>query len=329
MDLQKLNNLRVLITGGMGFIGSNLCRALIELGAKVTVLDASLPEQGANKFNFKGIEDKIEFVQGDVRDEELIEKTVQGKNFIFDLAAQANYLKSSEEPLLDLDINCKSKLILLEACRKHNKEVKIVFTSSRMVYGKIESIPVTERHPTNPLSLYGIHKLTAEKYFINYFQNFGIRSSVIRIPNPYGPRQQVKHSSYGIVGWFVRLALDNETIKVFGDGSQIRDYLYIDDLVDAMLVVAVSDKTDGKVYNVGSGRKTGFKEMADTIVDVAGSGKVELTKWPDDYEKNETGDYVADISKLQKDTGWETKVSFKDGAEKTVEFYKKNKQHYW
>jgi len=329
MDVSKLKNAHVLITGGLGFIGSNLARRLVGFGARVTILDASLPDYGANKFNFEGIEKDVVFVQGDVRDEKIIKEAVVDKNYIFDLAAQASYLQSSQRPLLDLDINCKSKLILLEAIREHNPNTRIVFTSSRLVYGKIESIPISESHPTNPLSLYGIHKLTAEKYFSNYFQNFGIESVSVRIPNPYGPRQQVKHSNYGIVGWFIRKAIDNEAIQIFGDGGQVRDYLYIDDLTDALIAVLGIEKAVGQVYNLGSNQPMRFKEMAETIIKAAGQGTIEEVPWPENYEKNETGDYLADIRTITRDTDWKPQVSFGDGVQKTIAFYRENRERYW
>jgi len=328
-DLKQLTGCNILITGGMGFIGSNLSRRLLELGAKVTVLDAALPEYGANEFNFSGIEHKMEFIKGDVRDFQLVRSVVSEKDCIFDLAAQANYLDSSQKPLLDLDGNCRSKLILLEACREKNPDVKIIFTSSRLVYGKIKKIPVKEDHPTNPLNMYGIHKLTAEKYFNHYFAKFGMRSAIARIPNPYGPRQQMKHSGYGIVGWMMRRALDDETLRIYGDGKQIRDYIYIDDLVDALLLMAAIEKTNGQIYNLGSNQGISFMEMVDTIIDLTGQGRQETVSWPDDYEKNETGDYLADIGKIQSAIGWEPVKRFDAGVEETIRFYRKNKRHYW
>lgn len=329
MILEQLKNTNVLITGGMGFIGSNLARRLIGLGAQVTVLDAQLPEYGANQFNFEGIQEQIVFIKGDVRDEALIKQTVLDKQYIFDLAAQVSYLDSSIKPLLDLDINCRSKLILLEAVREHNPKIKIVFTSSRLVYGKIQSTPVAEEHPTNPLSIYGIHKLAAEKYFTNYFQNFGITSAVARVPNPYGPRQQARHSRYGIVGWFIRQALEGNTIQVFGDGAQVRDYMYIDDLVDSLIALAASENTNGQVYNVGSNEPMSFKHMAETVIGAAKKGSIASVPWPENYEKNETGDYIADIAKITAATGWKPAASFREGVEKTVAFYREHNEHYW
>jgi len=324
-----MRNKKVLITGGMGFIGSNLARELVARGAQVTIVDAQLPEYGANNFNFDGIQDAVTFVQADVRDAEAMEKAVLDQDYIFDLAAQVSYLDSKHEPLKDLEINCTSKLILLEACRKQNQRVKIVFTSSRMVYGKIEITPVSETHATEPLSLYGIHKLTAEKYFTNYFQNFGIASASVRIPNPYGPRQHVRHSNYGIVGWFIRQAIEGKPIQVFGDGEQIRDYIYIDDLISGLIAVAETEATQGQVYNVGSAESMSFKTMAETVIEAVGQGSVEHVAWPEDYEKNETGDYVADIKKLTEATGWKPSVSFKNGVSKAVAFYKQHAEHYW
>src|SRR3989338_1664816 len=222
------NGKKILITGGCGFIGSSVAHALVKMGARITVIDALLPLYGGNLFNLHGIKSKIQYVNGDIRDSALMNRLVLGKDFIFHFAAQVSHSDSTNDPLLDLDINCLGTLNLLEACRHGNSGVKIIFSSSRFVYGKILRNPVTENHLVNPLNTYGIHKLTSEKYFSFYWNNFGIRSAIVRIPNPYGPRQQMKHSKYALVGWFNRLAMDGKAIRIFGDGKQKRDYIYID-----------------------------------------------------------------------------------------------------
>jgi UDP-glucose 4-epimerase len=326
---KKLFGKKVLITGGLGMIGSNLAHALVKAGAKVAILDASLPLYGSNKFNLKGIENQIEVIAGDIRSSFLMGKAVKGKDFIFHLAAQVSYIDSMIDPLVDLDINCRGHLILLEACRKANPKAKIIFSGSRMEYGKIQSIPVTEEHPTNPLMFYGIHKLTAEKYNLLYWNNFGIPSVTVRITNPYGPRQQMRHAKYGIINWFIRQAMGNKDIFIFGDGKQIRDYIYIEDIVDGLLAVAVSPKTAGKVYNLGSGKGTKFIDMAKMVIETVGKGQIKNVVWPKNYQNIETGNFVADISKISRQTGWHPKINLREGIAKTVGFYKDNWRCYW
>lgn len=319
---------RVLITGGLGFIGSNLAQALVPMGAKVTILDALLEPYGGNKFNLAGIEDKVELVDGNILDQALVEKLVAGTDYIFHLAGQVGYVDAKSKPFVDLDFNGKGNLIMLEAMRTQAPAARILFSSSRLVYGKILTLPVTEEHPTNPLSLYGIHKLLGEKYYGYYANEYGIQGVSVRIPNPYGPRQQMKHSKYSIVGWFVRQALENKTIEIFGDGSQERDYIYISDIVDALLR-SIIHGVAGEAYNIGSHERLKFVDMVDMIIAAAGGGEKKLVPWPADYEKNETGDYVADITKVTAATGWQPHVNFADGIREMVEYYKKNREHYW
>lgn len=320
--------MNVLITGGAGFLGSNLVHALVARGDKVTVLDAMLPLYGGNEFNVSEIREKIEFVKGDIRDKALVDKLVQGKNLIFNFAAQVSYLDSKDQPFLDLDINGKGHLNILEAMREHNPKAKILFSSSRLAYGKILTTPVKENHPTNPLSIYGIHKLLGEKYYQYYADTFGLNTVSVRIPNPYGPRQQMKHSKYSIVGWFVRQALEGQEIQIFGDGSQERDYMYVDDIVEAFLQLSEKGQA-GEIYNIGTHERVKFVDMVDAVLEAVGSGSKKHVPWPENYEKNETGNYIADTSKIEALTGWEAKVSLKDGIRQMVEYYKKYKEHYW
>lgn len=318
----------VLITGGLGFIGSSVAQALVPMEAKVTILDALLPAYGGNRFNLDGIADQVELVDGNILDQELVGKLVKGADYIFHLAGQVGYVDAKSQPFVDLDYNGKGNLIMLEAVRTSAPAARILFSSSRLVYGKILTLPVTEEHPTNPLSLYGIHKLLGEKYYAYYAHEFGLQGMSVRIPNPYGPRQQMKHSKYSIVGWFVRLALENKTIQIFGDGSQERDYIFISDIVDALLRIIVKGAS-GESYNIGSHERMRFVDMVDMIIKEAGSGTKEFVPWPADYEKNETGDYVADITKVTAATGWQPQVNFVDGIHAMVEYYKTNKSHYW
>ncbi|MEX0650125.1 MAG: GDP-mannose 4,6-dehydratase [Candidatus Andersenbacteria bacterium] len=319
---------KILITGGAGFIGSSLAQATVALGAKVTVLDAMLPLYGGNEFNLEGIRDQVEFVQGDIRDADLIKTLIPGKDIIYNFAAQVSYIDSKEQPFLDLDINGKGHLTVLEAIREYAPNARVLFSSSRMVYGKIRTVPVQESHPTEPLSLYGIHKLLGEKYYQYYWDTFGIDTVSVRIPNPYGPRQQMKHNKYSIVGWFVRQAMENKNIDIFGEGEQERDYLYIDDIVDAFLHLTAKGQA-GEVYNIGTHERVRFVDMVDAVLAEVGSGQKTHIPWPENYEKNETGNYIADTTKIENATGWKPQISLKDGVRQMVEYYKANKQHYW
>lgn len=318
----------ILITGGAGFLGSNLAQALVAGGDNVTVLDAMLPLYGGNEFNLAGIREAVEFIQGDIRDKDLVDKLVRGRDLIFNFAAQVSYIDSKDQPFLDLDINGRGHLNVLEAAREHNPGVKILFSSSRLAYGKILTTPVSEEHPTNPLSIYGIHKLLGEKYYRYYAETFGLNTVSVRIPNPYGPRQQMKHSKYSIVGWFVRQALEGKEIQIFGDGSQERDYMYIADIVTAFLALAEKGGS-GEVYNIGTHERIRFVDMVDAVLAAVGGGTKRHVPWPQHYEKNETGNYVADTSKIEKLTSWQANVSLQDGIRQMVEYYKRSKEHYW
>lgn len=319
---------QVLVTGGLGFIGSNLAHALVDGGARVTILDALLPLYGGNRFNVEDIADKVTVVIGDIRDEKVVAELVKDTDIIYNLAAQVSYLDSQHEPLLDLDINAKGHLIVLEAMRRHAPGATVVFSSSRLVYGKIVATPVREDHPTEPLSLYGIHKLAAEKYYRYYASTYGLRTISIRIPNPYGPRQQMKHNKYSIVGWFVRQAMDGKTITVFGDGSQERDYLYIDDITDAFLLLTQQGRA-GEVYNIGTHERIRFVDMVEAVLAEVGRGQREHVPWPAHYEKNETGNYMADTAKIEACTGWQAKVNLREGVRQMVAYYQQHRDHYW
>ncbi|MFA5098661.1 MAG: NAD-dependent epimerase/dehydratase family protein [Candidatus Paceibacterota bacterium] len=326
--LSNYKGKKVLITGGAGFIGSNLAHELIFLGAEVTILDSLHPLYGGNIFNLEGINDKVNFVKGDIRDEKLVNELVKEKDLIFDLAAQVSYIDSLSIPFEDLDVNCQGHLVVLEACRNFNKGVKIIFPSSRTVYGKSNEELITENSLTNPPGLYAVHKLAAENYLMVYCKEFGVKSVVLRITNPYGVRQQIKHGKYSLPGWFIRLAMDGQTIKIFGDGNQLRDYIYISDLIDILLLAGIDSKADSQIFNCGSGIRRKFKEMAELAVKIVGSGSVEYVSWPENYNKVETGDSALDVSKLKKVLDWSSKVSLEEGLQKTFDYYKENKNNY-
>lgn len=321
MNFEPYRGKRVLITGGLGFIGSNTAQKLVHYGARITIVDSLHPLYGGNLTNVAEIRDEVTLHVGDYRDQSLMKPLVRDTDIIFNLAGQVSYIDSSRIPFEDLDLNCRGTLQLLELCRELNPEVRVVFASSRLVLGKILSQPVREDHPTEPLSLYGVHKLAAEKYHRVYAAGYGIRTVVLRITNPYGERQQLKHGKYSLPGWFMRLVLEGKPITIFGDGSQLRDYLYATDLADAFLAVGLSDAPPGELFNCGVGRSVAFREMAETVVRVVGKGTIEYVPWPGDYERVETGDVNFDVGKLRGMTGWNPSVSLAEGIERMYRYF--------
>lgn len=328
-ELKEYKDKNILITGGLGLIGSTIANKLVKLGSKVYILDAKIPIYGANFFNINDVKDNIEVEIGDIRDRDRINQIVQGKDIIFNLAGQVDYTYSLDEPHYDLDINCRGHLNILEACRRYNKDAVVLFSGSRMQYGKIEYNPVDEKHPTNPLSIYGVHKLTGEKYHLAYNNHYGLKTIMFRIANPYGPRSQMKHYKYSIINWFIRLAMENKKLTIYGDGSQMRDYIYIDDVADAFIQSAINKNAFGEVFNLGSGVGTRFIDMVHTIVDTVGKGEIVNVPWPAEWKNVETGDYISDISKIKNAIEWEPKIPLKEGIKKTYDYYKYNKSFYW
>lgn len=328
-NLGELEGKRLLITGGAGMLGSTIAHLALRFGAEVTVVDALLPLYGGNLANLPEQEDRFIFIKGDIRDFRLMQEVVRPADYIFNLAAQVSYLDSDRDPFTDLAINCRGHLCVLEACRKAGTRPKVLFSSSRFVYGTIEYNPVDERHPFNCLSVYGIHKLAGEKYHRFYHDAYGIPTVSLRIANPYGPRQQMKHSKYGIVNWFIRIALEEKPLTVYGDGEQVRDYIYVEDLAHAFLQVALTPETDGEVYNVGSGVGTRFREMAELVAAEIPGTSVASVPWPSGRAHLETGDYITNLRKLQGATGWRPQVSLEEGIRRTIAYYSERGHFYW
>jgi nucleoside-diphosphate-sugar epimerase len=250
-------------------------------------------------------------------------------DYIFSLAGQVSYVDSNTDPLLDLDINCKGHIQVLEACRHVNTKARLIFASSRFVYGKIEYNPVDEGHPFNCLSIYGIHKLAGEKYYHFYHEAYGLETVSVRIANPYGPRQQMKHSKYGILNWFIRLALESKPLTIYGDGLQGRDYIFVEDLAEAALALGVTPGTSGQVYNLGTGTGTPFIEMAQLVAEAVPGTQVKQVEWPTDRYFVETGDYISDITKINKVIKWAPKTSLRTGIARTVDYYRQYRKNYW
>ena len=320
---------RVLVTGGLGFIGSNLSVRLVELGARVTIVDNMMPRLGGNLFNVKEITDHIQINFSDVRDEHSMDYLVKNQDLIFHLAGQVNHVDSIRNPIQDLDINCRGTLVLLESCRKYNQEVKVIFSGTRGEYGASVKLPVGEDHPTNPKGIYAVTNLSAEKMVLVYDDVHKISGTCLRITNTYGPRHQMAHDEYGVLNWFIRKAIDDELIPVFGEGHILRDFLFVDDLVECLLQVAICSSAYGEVFNVGTGIPISFIDLAKKIVEIAGSGKVAFTEFTKERKEVEPGDYYTDISKVRKVVGWTPKTDLSEGLKKTIEFYRKHKKEYW
>ena len=311
---------RVLVTGGLGFIGLNACVRLLELGAEVTVLDNFMPPDVAKPL--AETLSRIRVAIADIRAEDMVERVVRDREVIFNLAGKSGAADSNKTPLNDLDINCRGHLTLLEACRAFNPGVSIVFPSSRLVYGKPRSLPVDEGHPLSPESIYAAHKLAVEHYHLIYGRLYGLKTTVLRISNPYGPMQAGEARAYGIANRFIQSAVAGRPITLFGDGSQRRDYLYIDDLVDAMLRAAASEESRGKVFNIGDRRSISLLELAEMAIAVAGRGEIVRVPWPEEYRAIETGDYQSDISLAAAELGWSPATDIRDGLARTVAFYR-------
>lgn len=322
-------NKNVMITGGLGMIGSSIAHKLVPLGARVTLVDAFIEPYGANDFNIEGIRDKVQVSVTDIRDKDTIRRLVKGQDIIFNLAGQVSHNESLNNPFLDADINYIGHLNVLECVRQNAPEAVVLMAGSRLQFGRIEKNPVDESHPLRPCTPYALNKTAAENMYLFYHQVHRLRCVVFRIANPYGPRSQMKHSKYSMVNWFIRQAMDNQAIEVFGDGLQVRDYIYVDDLAEAFIRAAVSEACMGKVFNIGRGVGTRFKDMAETIVRAVKRGTVKFVPWPKDYINVETGDYVTDIACVCRAIEWKPVTDFDAGIERTCAYYRKNWSHYW
>ena len=332
----NLTNTNCLITGGLGFIGSNLARRLVELGARVTLVDSLITEYGGNLFNIAGIEDRVRVNIADVRDEYSMDYLVQGRDFLFNLAGQTAHLDSMRDPYTDLEINCRAQLSILEACRKQNPRVKIVFTSTRQIYGKPDYLPVDERHLLHPTDVNGINKMAGEWYHILYNNVYGIRAVSLRLTNTYGPHMRVKDARQTFLGVWIRRLVDGEPLEIWGDGSQVRDFNYVDDVVDAILLTATTEEANGQIYNLGGDEVINFRDLAALCVELngrrspsGGVGDYRIIPYPADRKPIDIGDYYADYRKIRGKLGWVPRVGLRDGLARTLEFYRKHREHYW
>jgi UDP-glucose 4-epimerase len=319
---------RVMVTGGLGFIGSNLARALVSLGADVLLVDSLIPDYGGSLVNIRGIEDRVHVNVADVRQPSTMNYLVQGRDVIFTLAGQVSHIDSMLDPYTDLEINCRSQLTVLEACRRNNPGAKVVFAGTRQVYGKPAYLPVDERHLVRPTDINGINKVAGEYYHLVYDSVFGVRACSLRLTNIYGPRQLIRHNRQGFIGWFIRKIVEDEEIEIFGDGSQVRDFVFVDDAAEAFLRAGATDACNGDVFNVGGTEPISHRDLVELMIDVAGTGRCRFVEWPAEKKAIDIGSFYADSSKFTATTGWKPTVPLRDGLATTIAYYREHLAEY-
>ncbi len=327
--LTSYDGKRVLITGGLGFIGSNLARRLVDVGARVTLVDSMIPDYGGNLFNIAGYEERVRVNIADVRDPYSMRALVRDQDVLFSLAGQVSHIDSMQDPFTDLEINARSPLSILEACRHENPTIKVVYAGTRQQYGKPRYLPLDEDHLQNPTDVNGVNKLAGEWYHMVYHTAYGMRTASLRLTNTYGPRQLMRHNRQGFIGWFVRLAVEGKTIQLYGDGRQLRDLCYVDDTVDAFLRVGMSDAANGQVYNLGGQGPISLAELAYKLVAVAGRGKVEFVPWPEERKRIDIGDVYSSYARAEAVLGWTPTTALDDGLRTTIDYYRRNRRYYW
>ena len=316
-----------LITGGVGFIGSNLARRLLDLGATVTLVDNFDPESGANPFNLEGIQDRVRLIEADINDEEKMREAVKGQKFLFNLAGQMSHFGSMQDPFTDLQVNAVGQLKLLEVCRIINPEISIVFAGTRQVYGRATYLPVDENHLLTPLDNNGVSKRAGEMYHIVYNRVHGMSTCVLRMTNTYGPRMRIKDYRLTFIGWWVRRLIDGKKIQVFGKGSQLRDLNYVDDVVNALLLCGYHPAARGKIYNLGAA-PISLLDLARTMIEIHGSGNYEIVPYPENRKRIDIGDYYGDYNLIKSEVGWQPKVALYSGLKMLMEYYYQYKENY-
>lgn len=327
MYLNTFDRKKVLITGGLGFIGSNLARRLLSLRAEVTVVDSLIPEYGGNLFNLDGCEKQLDINISDVRDVHSIKYLLQGKDFLFNLAGQTSHLDSMQNPDTDLEINCRAQLSILEACRKFNPDIKVVFASTRQLYGKPDYLPVDEKHLLRPVDVNGINKMAGEWYHILYNNVYGVRASALRLTNTYGPRMRVKDARQTFLGIWIRLILEHRPFEIW-EGEQLRDFTFVDDCVEALLLTAASKKTEGQIYNLGGECTISLLDLGNLMLEIAGHGEFILKSFPPERKRIDVGDYYSNWGLIKETLGWTPSVPLKEGLKRTLEYYRQNLPHY-
>lgn len=324
-----INGANVLITGGLGFIGSNLAIRLVELGADVTLVDSLIPEYGGNLWNIEPVKDKVRVNISDVRDEHAMKYLIQGHDYLFNLAGQTSHVDSMNNPFPDLEINARAQLSILEACRKYNPGIKLVFASTRQLYGAPQYLPVDEKHPLAPVDVNGINKMAGEWYHLLYNNVYGIRAAVLRLTNTYGPRMRVKDARQTFLGIWIRNIIEGKPVLVFGDGKQIRDFNYVDDVVSAMIACAISDDANGEVFNLGADDPINLKDTAELLLKIYDKGEYRVVPFPPDRKVIDIGDYYADYRKIRSKLGWRPEVPLAEGLRRSLCYFEAHAVHYW
>ena len=320
---------KVLVTGGLGFIGSNIAIRLVELGASVTIVDNLTPTGGANLFNIEPIKDHVEVMKGDTCDLPLMCSLVRGRSHVFNLAGHVSHTESMEDPFSDLQMNAVGPLTVLEACKKENRDARVVYAGTRQSYGKPDILPVVENLVLKPVDVNGVNKMAGEWFHMVYQKAYGIPATSLRLVNTFGPRQLVKHARQGFIGWFIRQAIDGEKIQVYGDGQQFRGFNYIDDVVDAMLQAGVNDNVVGDYFNLGGMQPVTLEVVVQKLLRATGTGSYRLVPFPDDRKRIDIGSAYSSFMKFHFATGWTPHTSLEDGLAKTVDYYRRFKTHYW
>ena len=328
LNTEVFSKKNVIISGGLGFIGSNLAIKLVECGAVVTIIDSLIPEYGGNLWNIEPVRDKVKINISDVRDEHSIQHLIQGQDYFFNLAGQTSHMDSMHNPFTDLEINSKAQLSILEACKKYNPGIRIIFASTRQLYGKPQYLPVDEKHPLFPVDVNGINKLSGEWYHIVYNNVYDIKTSILRLTNTYGPRMRIKDARQTFLGIWIQNLIENQPITIYGDGSQIRDYNYIDDVVDAFLTVAASDQWNGSIFNLGNDQPISLLTTAELMIEENHGGNYIFKSFPTDLKKIDIGDFYSDFSKIKNLLGWSPKVKIRDGMKETLDYFRNNYEHY-
>ena len=325
--MSDLSGSKILITGGLGFLGSNLAIRLVELGATVTLVDSLIPEYGGNLFNISGFEDRLRINFSDVRDQFSMNYLLQQQDILFNLAGQTSHMDSMQDPQTDLEINCRAHLSILEACRRSNPNIRIVYASTRQIYGRPDYLPVDEAHPLRPVDVNGINKMAGEWYHILYHTVYSIKTCALRLTNTYGPRMRIKDARQTFVGIWIRRILESQPFEVWG-GAQLRDFTYVDDAVDALLLCATRDEALGKVFNLGGKPIVSLRDLAELIIQANGSGEYEAKEFPEQRKKIDIGDYYSDYSLITNLLNWQPKVDLQEGLTKTLCYFRKNLNHY-
>ncbi|MBN2126722.1 MAG: NAD-dependent epimerase/dehydratase family protein [Deltaproteobacteria bacterium] len=328
MRFEDFEGKKILITGGLGFIGSNLARSLADMGAEVIAVDSLIPEYGGNLFNIHGYEDRIKVNIADVRDEFSMAYLVQGQDYLFNLAGQTSHIDSMENPFTDLDTNCRAQIFILEACRRHNPDIKIVYAGTRQIYGRPDYLPIDEDHPLRPVDVNGINKMAGEGYHILYNNVYGLRACVLRLTNTYGPGMRVKDARQTFLGVWIRSLIEGRPIEIWGDGTQIRDFNYVEDVVRAMLMSALSNGINGRVLNLGSPEHINLRDLGRLMIRLYGKGDLKVVPFPKDRKAIDIGDYYADFGRIRDALRWEPETALEDGLSRTLRYYQQHIRHY-